>query len=1188
MNTPRPIAPRPSAARPGAPRLSATRLAELMDRPAPTDEQIAVIEAPLAPMLVVAGAGSGKTETMASRVVWLIANGLVEPRQVLGLTFTRKAAHELAERITGRLGTLATALRADGLPVPRGLERAGDDLLGQEVQVHTYNGFALDLVREHALRVGLDPEFSMMSPSAAWQLAHELVEAADDSLDLDASPASLTAALVSLTSSLADHLVGPEELAAELRAIRDHLSQIPLQISGRRRTTPKDVAGVISACEQRLELIPLLERFAAIRTERSALEFSDQVYLAARIAREVPEAGRLARELHPVVLLDEFQDTSVAQLRMLADLFGPGHAACAVGDPQQAIYGWRGASAASLDGFARAFATPTAPGATGAPGAAEAPVLQRTLSTSWRNDRAVLDVANRIAAPLRSASTAITIPELQVRPGAGEGTVHVHEAADERSEARAIARWILARRGRAGDATDARVHPSGAAGEGGPASEPLPSAAVLVRARKQIPPIVEALEEAGLPVQVMGLGGLLDRPEVADVRALLECVHDPGRGDWLMRLLAGPRFRLGARDMSVLGRWREQLAARRRRAAAGADATDRSSAAGVGATGIGAADGADEMTLIDAVDDLPAPDWTDPDGRSLSSTARERLRDLQGILRSLRRRLALPLPDLIQEAVRALDLDLTLLSQSPTDPPLGGLPALREHAAAFERTAQRPGLGPFLALLEISEDQEAGLAMGAGQADPDPDAITVVTMHSAKGLEWDLVAVAGLSEGSVPSYDLRRAKTTEDGSVRVADSGWTGKLAEASIPSSLRGDADILPQLDWASADTQVDAESLVQEFRFAQGEETLREDRRLMYVAVTRAREDLLLSSCAWRTGAARPRPRSRYLRETLPLVPERFQEIEDVPEKNPLDARLFEASWPPAPGEAERRRADAEALVRAAADGRLPELPEDAALAEQTRRVLADLAERRAQLTVRSPARLSASQIVARAQDPQAAARSMLRPLPRRPSRSARRGTAFHAWLEQRLEGGALLDLEDLTELADLEDGPLADAADGDPGATADGELSDAEALARMREAFERSPYAQQVPIAVEEPVTTRIGPLAIRGVIDAVFPDPDSEDGVVILDWKTGAPPSGARRRARALQLSVYRLAWHERTGLPLSRIRTVFFYVAAGKTDEVRRHPSRQALEHMLLAEGDAPTDAPPTDAPPTGSPSPGRP
>ncbi|MGO1228184.1 MAG: UvrD-helicase domain-containing protein, partial [Brachybacterium sp.] len=350
-------------------RHSAASLAALLEQPPPTAEQTSVIEAPLAPMLVVAGAGSGKTETMASRVVWLIANGIVEPRQVLGLTFTRKAAHELAERIGARLGTLATALRAEGLPLPRGLECGGDDLVGQRPVVHTYNGFALDLVREHALAVGIDPELTMMSTSASWQLAHEIIEGWDDSLDLEASPATLTAALLSLTSSLADHLVTPAQLAAHLHEIHEHLSQIPLQVEGRRRTTPKEVAKVLGALESRLALIPLLERFAEIRAEASALDFADQVSLAARVAREVPAASSLARRMHKVVLLDEFQDTSVAQLQMLTDLFGPGHAACAVGDPQQAIYGWRGASAASLAGFADAFATP------------EQSVLQRTLST---------------------------------------------------------------------------------------------------------------------------------------------------------------------------------------------------------------------------------------------------------------------------------------------------------------------------------------------------------------------------------------------------------------------------------------------------------------------------------------------------------------------------------------------------------------------------------------------------------------------------------------------------------------------------------------------------------------------------------------------------------------------------------------------------------------------------------------
>nr|WP_250647066.1 UvrD-helicase domain-containing protein [Brachybacterium epidermidis] len=132
-------------------------------------------------MLVVAGAGSGKTETMASRVVWLIANAHVQPRQVLGLTFTRKAAHELSARIAARLGALADALRAEGLPLPPGLERGGDDLVGQRPVVHTYNGFALDLVREHALALGVDPDLTMMSTSASWQLAHGIVESWGDS-----------------------------------------------------------------------------------------------------------------------------------------------------------------------------------------------------------------------------------------------------------------------------------------------------------------------------------------------------------------------------------------------------------------------------------------------------------------------------------------------------------------------------------------------------------------------------------------------------------------------------------------------------------------------------------------------------------------------------------------------------------------------------------------------------------------------------------------------------------------------------------------------------------------------------------------------------------------------------------------------------------------------------------------------
>src|SRR6476620_12644792 len=126
--------------------LSASQIAVLVGQPEPTPEQRRIIEAPLGPSLVVAGAGSGKTETMAARVVWLLANGIVQPDQVLGLTFTRKAAGELAERVRRRLRRLAAVGLVPGLD-----ESAG------EPDISTYHAIAGRLVREHALRLGVEP-----------------------------------------------------------------------------------------------------------------------------------------------------------------------------------------------------------------------------------------------------------------------------------------------------------------------------------------------------------------------------------------------------------------------------------------------------------------------------------------------------------------------------------------------------------------------------------------------------------------------------------------------------------------------------------------------------------------------------------------------------------------------------------------------------------------------------------------------------------------------------------------------------------------------------------------------------------------------------------------------------------------------------------------------------------------------
>ncbi|MDU1465091.1 UvrD-helicase domain-containing protein, partial [Dermabacter sp.] len=333
-------------------RLGAREVARLLGQPEPTPEQVAVIESPLAPALVVAGAGSGKTETMSARVVWLIANGLVEPRHVLGLTFTKKAAHELAERIDRRLSSLASAMRSAGIELPSTLAASTVYLGGQSPRVATYNGFALDLVHEHALRIGIDPDFTVLPPAAAWQIAYDLVESWQGELPFDHSSGSVASAVLSLSRALSDHLRTARDLDEYLRQIEVETMNLPLQSDGgKKRTSPASVKRLWRVLEQRRALVPLLEAFAREKRERGAIDFSDQVSFAAVIAEASSEVREDARTQHRVVLLDEFQDTSVAQLDLLASLFGTGHATCAVGDPNQAIYGWRGASAASLSAF---------------------------------------------------------------------------------------------------------------------------------------------------------------------------------------------------------------------------------------------------------------------------------------------------------------------------------------------------------------------------------------------------------------------------------------------------------------------------------------------------------------------------------------------------------------------------------------------------------------------------------------------------------------------------------------------------------------------------------------------------------------------------------------------------------------------------------------------------------------------
>lgn len=1090
---------------------SAHDIARTLGQHPPTDEQAAVIEAPPRPLLVVAGAGSGKTETMSARVVWLVVNGFVAPEEVLGLTFTRKAAGELAERIGKRL----RHLQHEGLWEPR-VDEDGTPGLGDSPTVSTYHAYAGRLVREHGLRLGVEPDARMLSEAAAWQFAHEVVAAYDGPMeDIDLAESTVTHAVVDLAGELAEHLRSVEDVRTALQEVIAGFDALPTAARSKGLGgKSKDVQQVL---RKRLELLPMVERYTDLKRSRVSLDFADQVEVAARLAQGFPAIGATERQRFRAVLLDEFQDTSEAQLVLLQSLFvadGEPSPVTAVGDPHQSIYGWRGASATTLTAFRERFADDQGP----------ADVLP--LSTSWRNDRAVLEVANHVASPLREQST-VPVTTLRARPGAGPGRVIAARFETIEAEAREVAQWV-----RRHWFDEDGVHTKR-------------SAAVLCRKRSQFPFVADALAEAGLPVEMVGIGGLLSTPEVNDIVSLLWVVQDPSRGDRLMRLLVGPAVRLGPADLDGLSTWSKEVFAER------SPETERT------LTDI-AGDSREEASLVEVLDELPGAQWRGRDGERVGETALARLDRLARIIRRMRGLTGMPLAELVHEAERALGLDLEVLARPEHTPSTARvhLDAFADVAAHFSGSADRVTLGGFLDWLDAAEDEERGLDLG--NLEVETAAVQVLTVHAAKGLEWDVVAVPGLVEASFPAHSGQVSwrgdkkgepfgwKISADGlpdrpdTWVVNDRGWTGGLA--GVPYDLRGDAAGLPALDWRTAADTKDLDNRVLQFTADGGQHGIAEERRLAYVAFTRARQELMLSTHVW-AEAKSPRLTSRFLTELLDadhVQPTVWAELPDaIDDKPPPNPRLAEADlqvWPHDP--LGRRRAQLQsgaAAVRTqleivAEQGELPIDQHE----NEIFMLLKERAEarRRSEPAVRVPRHLSTSSLVALATDREQFARDLRRPMPQPPALAARRGTAFHAWVEEHFAQAALVDVIELPG-----------AADDDPAADAD--------LPRLKAHFLESEWAGQVPLELEVPVETVLDGVAVRGRIDAVFPwndgpAADTSPGFTVVDWKTGRPPSGEAAQVRALQLAAYRVAYAKLRQVPVERVRAAFFYAASGRT------------------------------------------
>ncbi len=988
-----------------------------------TQEQVAAIEHEGGSALVVAGAGSGKTELMSIRAMYLVANQLARPEQILGLTFTRKAASELAIRVSNAL----FALRESKFWP----ENLGDEF--QPPKIATYNSFGNEIFRTLALQLGYETDATLITEAASVSLVKELLRDIDlgsfEALgEYERTESHLISLVLAAAGAMTDNLVSASDAVEVFERFTQLAGSLPqaggkTELLGYTRTH-------MALAEQNKLVFQLAGEYQRLKASRDLVDFSDQIALAYR-----------GLELHEVhldfshVMLDEYQDTSSIQTMLLAKLFSKSDV-MAVGDPNQSIYGWRGASSANLESFASDFHS----------------TATYSLSKSWRSSNAIVRAANEISASLATSS----IAAVRLTPGREfRDRVVAAVFQDEVSEAKAVAAWLT-------ENLTAEL-----------------SAAVLFRSKSAMGIFAQELTLAGLEIEVTGLSGLTETPEVIDLISALRVMIDPDAGVHLMRLMAGPRFRISARDLAKLHGWARRLSRLKR-------------------TGFDA-----PITIIEALDQLR---WQrNLSDLELSDSALERLKSAAELIHNMRQYSSLNLTELAWVVVRELELDIELYAYSKSKNPLGNLQAFISRISDYEQSTQRPSLRGLMTWLDYALEHETFELPKSGAK---AGVVQLMTVHSSKGLEWDLVAVTGLVDGSFPVGSRDAA-------------GW---LSAGKLPFELRKDSRALPKLD-LEVENQKDLDNAIQEFKVANRQHQLIEERRLAYVAFTRASQQLLLTAGYYKTGSKNPRPVAEFLSELVDAgAAELVGGIPIPAEQNPLSSEVEIARWPVDPLGANRDR------VAAAAAAVLSARPIEIDHSLELAALLEEQGEPDFLTRPEIPVRLSASKIVQLLTDSERFFEQLLRPMPQPYSESARLGSDFHASIEKAFLEGSELDFS-----------------------------SWAEEQKELGQNFASSVFANQTAFAVELPIEFSLGETVVVCKLDAVF---ENGDGFLIVDWKSGSTPDSKDLATRSIQLALYRIGLARLLGIGVERVEAAFYFAA--DNNEVRPELVGEAeLEKQLL-------------------------
>lgn len=1026
----------------------------------PTAEQWDAITHPPEPLAIIAGAGSGKTAVMAARIVRFVEGEVARPSEILALTFTNKAMSELEERIYGAFDVMD----------PRPIERPS---------VMTYNAFADRLVREHGVRVGIDPEVDLLSQAQSWQIALRAVALAPPFEWVESrSLPSICRKVLGLAEECANHYVEPERVAAVDQVILDSPENFDEE--------------VVLASRRRIELCRVVREYIDEKRRQGKIDFGDQVVKAVDILTAFPSLARDLQQRYPAVLLDEYQDTNVAQRKLMQLIAPTGHNVTAVGDTRQNIYQWRGSTLFNLVDFPNKHFLRS--------GDARHDYL--SLSENFRSGSKILTVANHV----------INNPPSMRRPGAElvpfkanqTGEVYTKLISDQRAEAEFIASKIEELHGKA-------MHPS---------REPTAwrDFAVLVRRRSFIEPIYAALRRHEIPVEVVGMSGLLQVPEIVDTIAWLRVVADPGPASnrWLARLLLGPRFRIHYRDVALLARWASAHTLELRKARSGPSEVE------IPASELPEPDMV-AYSLSESLDNLAQVE-------GLGAEAIRRLDVLTEDLETMRARTGDGLLELVRAVMECNGIFETVAASGRKD-----ARATRANLLSFLAVVEdfspiegEASLGAFLEYLDAAEEVDETLELVGPAA---TDSVKLMTIHKAKGLEFEVVFVPGVA--------ARWGKDDYVDSVFPDFKASNPLTSDNHLPFAAREDAEHLPN-PWAKEGVLKKRREFAVELK----ERAIEDERRLFYVAITRAKQLLFVTAPWWYERHGRGRGPSQFFDEVT-KAPGATRLLDDErPGLNPLyEAMQADAKWPPDPphrlqpdplfpdgypaaiesligGEttAQELLNSLEPADREGAEALLASYIENIGSFDE-----APGADTSAPLRARS---LSATAAVALAGG-EVPSTTFSRPLPEPPSDARRIGVEIHRWIEESSRG--------LMGLADEEsmDDPSPSVA---PLVVAD-----------LRERYEAMGYPKRIiakldtgePMA-ELPFVLKLGPRLIRGRIDVVYET--SDGGLDITDFKTGArvdtPPVD--------QLLVYAGALAKMGVAPSGPITLTYAYLASGET------------------------------------------